>query len=158
MALAWGSCWSKCMPDLNALCAVTCDGWPINGQRSINLAMPMQHSSAKVSVSDGNGGTGRWRCSFPGRRPAWIKRDVTDRRKSNMKRYWIALAGALVVSGLTMSVGDRSEAAPFTKLEALQLNQQAAVQDVHFRRYYHCHRRCWWHRGHRHCRRVCHRR
>ena len=32
---------------------------------------------------------------------------------------------------------------------------ESAVQQVYWRR--HCHKRCWWHHGRRHCNRACHR-
>lgn len=64
-----------------------------------------------------------------------------------LKHWLVGAAGALAVGTLSASV----QAAPLgTARDNLRAaaNENTVVQDVVWVR------RCWWHRGHRHCRRV----
>jgi malate/lactate dehydrogenase len=63
-------------------------------------------------------------------------------------------AGAAVV----MAVGTAQAAPASSAGDVLRsyAQDQSAVQDVRWHR--RCYNRCWRHRGHRHCRRVCNRR
>jgi hypothetical protein len=74
-----------------------------------------------------------------------------------MRKTLAALSGVAVAMALSFGMSSTSEAAPGSGLPALQVDQSSLVQNVHSRRYHHCHRRCYRHRGHVHCRRVCHR-
>lgn len=65
-----------------------------------------------------------------------------------------ALAGTACLIAVSASP---TQASPLPSLALLKPSQASPIEQIHWRRYYHCHRRCWWHRGHRHCRRVCHR-
>ena len=62
----------------------------------------------------------------------------------------LSLAGAVAATILAFGV---AQASPATgALDSLRSASQSTVEQTHYR----CHRHCWWHRGHRHCRRVCH--
>ena len=63
------------------------------------------------------------------------------------KHWLIGAAGALALSTLSASV-QAAPLAPGPDSLKAAANENAALQDVAWVR------RCWWHRGHRHCRRV----
>jgi hypothetical protein len=67
--------------------------------------------------------------------------------------------GAIAVAGcLALGVAGSVQASPASGAVALpqQSLPESRATPVHCRPYYHCHRRCWRHRGHYHCRRWCH--
>ena len=73
------------------------------------------------------------------------------------KRFstFIILALAVIMSASfagTASAGPMSLAGHAT----FQMNGGSLATKVHCRVYYHCHRRCWWRKGRRVCRRYCH--
>lgn len=70
------------------------------------------------------------------------------------RKLLLSVAGA--ATGLFLTFGAAQAAgAPASGLDTLKTLglEQSTVTDVRWR----CHRRCYWHRGHRHCRRVCRR-
>ena len=73
----------------------------------------------------------------------------------------LAYLGAVAIAGcLTFAAAGTTQASPALGTAALPQMQslpESDVTPVHCRRYRHCHTRCWRHRGHRHCRRSCHR-
>lgn len=70
------------------------------------------------------------------------------------RHLMLSLAGA--AAGLFMAFGAAQAAPAANGLDTLRTlaAEQANVEQTHWRR---CHRRCWRHRGHVHCRRVCRR-
>jgi hypothetical protein len=70
------------------------------------------------------------------------------------RRLMLSLAGA--ATGLFLALGSAQAAPAATGLDTLRTlgAEQSNVQDAHWGR---CYRRCWRHRGHYHCRRVCRR-
>jgi 1,6-anhydro-N-acetylmuramate kinase len=73
------------------------------------------------------------------------------------RKLLLSLAGAS--AAVVMAFGTAQAAPGSSTADALRsyAQQESATQDVYWRRRG-CHVRCHWHRGHRHCRRVCHRR
>jgi hypothetical protein len=68
------------------------------------------------------------------------------------RKVFLSLAGAAV--GVFMAFGSAQAASPATgTLDALKTLglEQSNVSEARWR----CRRRCWRHRGHWHCRRVC---
>ena len=67
----------------------------------------------------------------------------------------LTFAGAAAAAVLAFGVANASPATS-TTLDSLRSvgASQSTVEEAHWRR---CHRRCWRHRGHWHCRRHCHR-
>jgi hypothetical protein len=59
---------------------------------------------------------------------------------------------------MTLAFTGTSSAAPLTPSApaAVHANGGSLATKVHCRVYYHCHRRCWWRKGRRVCRRYCH--
>ena len=89
---------------------------------------------------------------MPGARIALIGNQL-EHGKRMKRNLLLSLAGAsaAIVIGLATA-----QAAPSSSVgDALRstAQNQSVVQDVHWRRYRHCHRVCRWHRG---CHRVCH--
>jgi hypothetical protein len=70
------------------------------------------------------------------------------------RKLVLALAGA--AAAVFMAVGLAQAGPTSTPLPALQSIPSSNVAPAHCTFFYHCHRRCWWHRGHRHCRKWCH--
>jgi hypothetical protein len=72
------------------------------------------------------------------------------------RKLLLSLVGAS--AAVVMAVGTAQAAPGSSAGDALRsyAQDQSAVQDVRWHR--RCYNRCHWHRGHRHCRRVCHRR
>jgi hypothetical protein len=64
-----------------------------------------------------------------------------------LKHWLVGAAGALAVGTLSTSVQAAPLGTPPDNLKAAA-NENTIVQDVVWVR------RCWWHHGHRHCRRV----
>jgi hypothetical protein len=76
-----------------------------------------------------------------------------------MNRFYTLFAALAVALCLAVGwVSGAAEAAPMSGLKGLRGEQTSQATQAHSRRYYHCHRRCYRHRGHTHCRRYCHRR
>jgi hypothetical protein len=73
------------------------------------------------------------------------------------RKLLLSFAGAS--AAVVMAVGTAQAAPGSSAGDVLRsyAQEQSTVEDVRWRRR-HCHTRCWWHRGHRHCRRVCNRR
>lgn len=63
---------------------------------------------------------------------------------------------AAMVLALTFAAGAApASAAPLSPLTGLT-PPAPLTEQIHCRRYWHCHRRCWWNRaGYRQCRRFC---
>jgi hypothetical protein len=74
-----------------------------------------------------------------------------------MRRLFWGISGLVIAIGLALSSVGTAQAAPISAAAAASQNAGSLATPVHCRPYRHCHRRCWWHRGHRHCRRFCHR-
>ena len=68
-----------------------------------------------------------------------------------------ALGGMAVAVCFVLAMAGAAQAVPFSSAPSnLRALEGSLATQVHCRVYYHCHRRCWWRRGHRHCRRFCH--
>lgn len=65
-------------------------------------------------------------------------------------------AGVVMTAGLAFMVVSQAQAAPMSPAPAIGSTAPSATP-AHCRRYTHCHRRCWWGRYGRQCRRICHR-
>jgi len=70
-----------------------------------------------------------------------------------MKTYLIAAAGAAAL--LCMTAGANAAPAGADLKSAIQRDATQA-QQTHWTGWRHCHKRCVWRHGHRHCWRVCH--
>jgi hypothetical protein len=73
-----------------------------------------------------------------------------------MRRACWSVAALLIAASVAMSFVGSAEAAPVGPAAVVNQSVRSLATPVHCRVYRHCHRRCWWHRGHRHCRRICH--
>ena len=69
------------------------------------------------------------------------------------RKLLLSAAGAAVA--VLMACGTAQAAPASGSLDTLKIlgAEQSNVEQARWR----CYRRCWWHRGHRHCRRVCRR-
>lgn len=74
-----------------------------------------------------------------------------------MRRLFWGVGALVVATGLAMSTVGTAQAAPFNPVAVASQNGGSLATPVHCRRYRHCHRRCWWRNGRRHCRSFCHR-
>jgi hypothetical protein len=74
-----------------------------------------------------------------------------------MRRSFWGVGALVIATGLAMSSVGTAQAAPINPAAVASQNAGSLVTPVHCRRYRHCHRRCWWRNGRRHCRRFCHR-
>jgi hypothetical protein len=74
-----------------------------------------------------------------------------NNQEQNMSRAFL-LAGALAAGFLTFGVAHASPATGTIDGLNLSRGSQGTIQ-VHYRR---CHKHCWRHRHHWHCKRVCH--
>ncbi|MEQ1716689.1 MAG: hypothetical protein ABL907_12000 [Hyphomicrobium sp.] len=71
-----------------------------------------------------------------------------------MKKLLMAVAGAMALLGASATVN----AAPVASmdLKSTIARDGSAAEQVHMRRWRHCHRQCRWGHHHRRCWRVCH--
>jgi hypothetical protein len=74
-----------------------------------------------------------------------------------MRRVYCAVAGLVIAVGLAISFMGSAEAAPIGPAAVASQSVGPLATPVHCRVYRHCHRRCWWRNGRRHCRSFCHR-
>jgi hypothetical protein len=73
-----------------------------------------------------------------------------------MRRLFWGFGGLVIAMGLAMSTVGTAQAAPISTAAAASQNAGSLATPVHCRVYRHCHRRCWWRNGRRHCRSFCH--
>jgi hypothetical protein len=74
-----------------------------------------------------------------------------------MKRFWLVpLAAVAIAGGLSVTSARSSPATSLLETLRGTAAEQSVTADVRSRR--RCYRRCYWHRGHRHCRVRCYRR
>ena len=73
-----------------------------------------------------------------------------------MRGLFRGIGGLVIATGLAMSSVGAAQAAPIGPAAVASQNAGSLATTVHCRVYRHCHRRCWWRNGRRHCRSFCH--